>query len=621
MKEVTLYPTVFAKDNPFYKDIGVALQRIKTGKSKELVDAIRATKEPKERTKLKTQLPCVLFSGVFTLRKDDALVTHSGYICLDFDHIDVEQVKPVLAMDQHVYACWVSPSGDGLKVLVEVSNPERHRDHFNALEKYFEANYAVQPDPSGKNESRACFESYDPDLIINDSAVRYTNFFAEEAKVEKVKERTATKPQAYTDYSKLNLIAKMIHNAVDGEKHSQLLKASRLCGGYIAAGRMEEIEAIHVLEHEISKKDIVSMETARETIRTGIEYGKALPVREIMEMEKDSKRKIQLDDNDYSFISNDHDDFKWIDDFAEGRIEVGLTTGVPGVDEYFRYKKEFLILNGHSNVGKTTFCLFLIVNSVIRHGWKWCIYSSENTTASLKMKLMEFAVNRPISNMTYSQRKASYEWVKQNFIIFANRDMYSYTDILNFTEHCMKKSPIDALFIDPYNSLKIQIGNENKIGIHEYHYEAASELLNFANNNEIAVWLNTHAVTEAQRRKDAQGLPIAPYAEDSEHGGKWVNRCSGFLTIHRKVQAEDFEVRRTTELHVRKVRSTETGGQPTPIYSPLEFHMNKQKCGFYFISGNERVSLYEPISDTFEQYKTFEIPKLNPEDGINMDIF
>ena len=39
-------------------------------------------------------------------------------------------------------------------------------------------------------------------------------------------------------------------------------------------------------------------------------------------------------------------------------------------------------MNGHSNVGKTTFALYMMVNSAVRHGWKWVVYSSENCTAS-----------------------------------------------------------------------------------------------------------------------------------------------------------------------------------------------------------------------------------------------
>ena len=88
-----------------------------------------------------------------------------------------------------------------------------------------------------------------------------------------------------------------------------------------------------------------------------------------------------LNDGDMSFISSDDEDFRWIDDYSQGKIQVGMT-GDPDLDKHFRYKKEFVIINGHSNVGKTTTALYLIANSSVRHGWKWVLYSSENRTAS-----------------------------------------------------------------------------------------------------------------------------------------------------------------------------------------------------------------------------------------------
>ena len=64
----------------------------------------------------------------------------------------------------------------------------------------------------------------------------------------------------------------------------------------------------------------------------------------------------------------------------------------------------------------------------------------------------------------------------------------------------MRQQPVDAIFVDPYNSLKLDMRNTS-IGVHDYHYEAASEFLTFSKANNVAVWLNMHAVTEAQRRK------------------------------------------------------------------------------------------------------------------------
>jgi len=75
-------------------------------------------------------------------------------------------------------------------------------------------------------------------------------------------------------------------------------------------------------------------------------------------------------------------------------------------------------------------------------------------------------------------------------------------------------------------------------------------------------------------------LPVAPYAEDTEGGGKFVNRCDCFVTIHRKVQSSDPSIRKMSEFHVRKVREVETGGRPTPLDEPYRVVMNLSHTGF-----------------------------------------
>jgi len=261
-------------------------------------------------------------------------------------------------------------------------------------------------------------------------------------------------------------------------------------------------------------------------------------------------------------------------------------------------------MNGHSNVGKTTFALYMMVNSAVRHGWKWVVYSSENRTASLKMSLMQFAVNRRIADMNYDQRKAAYKWVNEHFTVISNNQVYSYSDIIVFLEKIVRQQDCDAVFVDPYNSLKIELtGNGSS---HDYHYQAASEFLTFSTTNDVAVWLNMHAVTEAQRRKGDDGLPVAPFAEDTEGGGKFVNRADCFITVHRKVQAPDHNIKKTTELHIRKVRETETGGQPTSFDDPITFTMNTAHTAFRInTTGKE---LFQSIDKEFDNYEKFNMP-------------
>jgi len=578
-----------------------ALERIALGKSKELVQELRSM-DKSERGRVKKNLPIVLFSGRFTGRKDELLKEHSGYIVLDFDNLDnINQVKQSIGSDKFVYSCWISPSGNGLKALVRVTNPERHREHFRSLTSYFDKQYGLEVDPSGVNESRACFESYDPEIIVNNTYERFGGMLSEKSEKQEMVHQ-----EVVTDYMKLNLAARMVRDSQDGERHPSLFKAARLCGGYIAAGRMEEEEAKRVLLREFSRRMYDDHYEPEKTILDGIAVGKDMPISELVRDEKELKREMQIKEGDMSFISSGDVDFKWIQDFANGVIEVGLDTGNDILDKNFRYKPEFVIINGHSNVGKTTLALFMMVNSSIRHGWKWVIYSSENNTASVRMKLLQFLVDQPVMSMDFQTIKLAYKWIEEHFIFITNKEVLSYADLLLYAEILIANGEdFQGFFIDPYNSLKITIGNNN-IGVHQYHYEAASEFLTFCTANQKAIWLNTHAVTEAQRRKGIDGLPVAPYAEDTEGGGLFVNRADCFLTFHRKIQHEDPEMRRTMEFHVRKVRETMTGGMPTSLESPFLFKMNTSQTAYYTLTSQMR--LFEPMSFLPKEEDQMDIP-------------
>lgn len=161
---------------PFYRDILFALDRIKTGASKVLVEQIRKEKDKEKRNKLKEQLPAICFSGTFTNRSINGLKEHSGYICLDFDKYESTELMQLdrvkLCKDKHTFALFTSPSGDGLKVIVKIpANPDKHKDYFIALEKHYNSqNFDI----ACKDVSRVCYESFDADIYINTKATEWT---------------------------------------------------------------------------------------------------------------------------------------------------------------------------------------------------------------------------------------------------------------------------------------------------------------------------------------------------------------------------------------------------------------------------------------------------------------
>ena len=170
--QVTIFQSIKDTSAPFYRNVGVILGRIKSGASKELVKKIRAEKRKPERNELKKKLPAVCFSGKFTKRADSYLVEHSGLICLDFDGYtktkDLLEDKENLSKNKYVYSVFVSPSGNGLKVLIKIpSDADNHINYFNSLEKQFNSPYF---DKTSKNVSRVCYESYDPLIHINENS-------------------------------------------------------------------------------------------------------------------------------------------------------------------------------------------------------------------------------------------------------------------------------------------------------------------------------------------------------------------------------------------------------------------------------------------------------------------
>ncbi len=167
---VTIFKNIKETSTPFHRDAAVILARIKEGASKDLVKKIRAEKRKAERNELKKSLPAICFSGVFNKRSDASLIEHSGLICLDFDgyekQADMLQDKQKLSESKFVYSVFISPSGNGLKVLVKIpADAENHQNFFYSLDKHFNS---PRFDKTSKNISRVCYESYDPLIHVNE---------------------------------------------------------------------------------------------------------------------------------------------------------------------------------------------------------------------------------------------------------------------------------------------------------------------------------------------------------------------------------------------------------------------------------------------------------------------
>jgi len=154
------------------------LKWIREGKGKfadNVREVRRAVKDgdKDKASQAKLNLPACMFSGTFSKRSSKEITEHSGILCLDFDHLDNPQ-KAVddMRYDPHIIAGFISPSGTGCKILIAIpKDTENHREAFISASAYVKTMYNLDADESGKDVSRLCFLSYDPQLHYCDDAV------------------------------------------------------------------------------------------------------------------------------------------------------------------------------------------------------------------------------------------------------------------------------------------------------------------------------------------------------------------------------------------------------------------------------------------------------------------
>lgn len=189
-KKCSIFKDAFDDTSEQYVSVTSILKAIKEGKWKDQILQIRGTENKEYRDKLKLMVPGACFSGTFKkewhynqkkgkkqlkARLDDHILSYTGIVVMDIDIKNekiITRLKNMLIDDPYVYSFFLSPSG-GLKVLYVVDSSAEHHKKFayEQVKSWMEDNYDIEVDKSGKNLSRLCYVSYDPDLYINDDYV------------------------------------------------------------------------------------------------------------------------------------------------------------------------------------------------------------------------------------------------------------------------------------------------------------------------------------------------------------------------------------------------------------------------------------------------------------------
>jgi len=286
------------------------------------------------------------------------------------------------------------------------------------------------------------------------------------------------------------------------------------------------------------------------------------------------------------FLASRDDVAGYLRDVRDGTFKLGLSTGFPKLDEHFLFKQgNFVVVNGHANVGKTVVLWYLAMLSAIKHGWKWGLLCSENSAGGLYRKMIEFYYRKPLKSLSEKEFADGLDFVHEHFFVIKNEESYNFEQVLEMLTAVHAKKGLHSTLVDTYNSLEVPAKDP-----YQYHYNTLNAFRYWTKNQKCCLYVNAHPGTAAMRAKDENGHIKAPMMADTEQGTMFAAKADDFLTIHRKVNDEtDW---RKTEIHVRKIKEVETGGRPTPLSDPFMMEMNEY-CRFQDMSGVDPIANWQ----------------------------
>lgn len=593
----TIFKNVFSKE-PVLITLETALNRIKTGKSKQRVLDIRMQIDKERRSELKVNLPSVFFSGRFKGTESTDLLEHSNFIVLDFDDVTtnpdielVEQAKQELIKNKYIYACWISPSGNGLKGLVKVSDGNKHEEHFTALQEEFKG-----LDKSGKNVNRHCFESYDENIYINNDSKVFTKTKKIESVIEVVKVESSSKVFQ-------NILVWLSNKGdafVKGERNFFIFKLASACCRF----GINENEAYSLCKLSFANESSFSDRELLRTIKSAYKsnassFGTAEFSNDVL-IDKVSRKEIQTKEIDPDIYNVDirPKDVIFGEDVKENALNLYRNgfeklegIGVDELDPYFKLKRgEISLLTGIGNYGKSSFLKWYLVMRILLHKEKFALFAPEDNPAEefyhdmveiiLGMDCTPRNLNRPSENV-YSD---TYDFISKHLFYVYPKEIAPSPDYIKerFLELIIKEK-ISGCIIDPFNQMSNDY-NSSGGRTDKYLETFLSDCSRFAQNNDVYFLIVAHPKL---MKKDTTGSYPCPDVFDVADGAMWNNKMDNILVYHRP-DHQTTPNSNICELHTKKIRRQKTVGKKGLI----NFALDRRTRRFYF-GGKDYLAMFQ----------------------------
>jgi hypothetical protein len=591
-----------------------ALERVRTGVSWPLVQRVRAANSKDEAKPLKMMLPCITFSGTFKGGKAIShMEQHSGFIGLDWDGIPEENVvarKSEICKNEYIYACWISPSGKGLRGLMKIADGSKHAQHFDSIVMEF-----PDIDKSCRNPNRIWFESADSKIYINEKAKIYSKI-----KVFKVPDKLdqimTGAPVTEQDRIFANLVSWNLkrHQFEDGNKATFLFRLATACCRY---GIAESDTAYFIISKYIPNQVEYAEKLTRNAYKTaGNDFNTAIftsggsfvkrsdPTSEILQVEIPEEIDLTEKIQDVIYAEDVLDQAL---DLWKNGYESVLGIGVPELDALFKIKaKELTLLSGYANYGKSQFLKWYLLMHVIKHGRKFAIFPPEDYPAhEFYHNMTEVLIGGPCTpgfqgGPTEDEYKAAFAFLNKHiFFVYPQDGMPTPERIQGIFLQVIMKEKITACIIDPYNQLAHQYSGDNE---HRYLEQFLGQMSRFSQSNDVSTIIVAHPNKPDKVASNENWSP--PNYYNITGGSMWANKMDNIVFYHRPYRNTD-KTNPSCEFHTAKIKRQRVVGDLGD--AAFGFRFPKRRYFFNDIDYMELALKEKGISFKFTEHKEFDV--------------
>ena len=580
---VTVFKNIF-DNNPYYVELDNIFIRIRNGNDKLIIDRIRKENDKNKRNEIKKELPSILFSGKFKTRKDSDLEIHSNLVILDFDKCDVQKYKSLLKNNPYIFACWESPSGEGVKALVRIADGKKHRQHLKSIFNVF-----PNADKANVNEARVCYSCYDPDLWVNKNAKIYSDF---------IEDKKPEKKNIKTDDEIIEPLLTWLSNRgdtfIEGERNFFIFKlASACCRLGVDENTCTTFCVNNYSNNEFNEKEITT--TVKSSYRKN-DFGSSKFENKQLIDKKDGKETVinadiyNLEIRPQAVIYGSDVKEDALKLFRNGYESV-QSTGVIELDEYFKFKKgEVTVLTGYGNYGKSQYMKFLMLLQVLIFKKKICIFSPEEYPAhEFYHDFVEMYIgDNCLPSNPYRIKEERYLEIydlisKSIFFIYPQEGNSSPEHIKQIFLEMIIKEKVDFCVIDPFNQLDNDYNSAGSTA--KYLERILGDLGRFTTQNQTNLLIIAHP--KAPKEKDKQtGNYACPDVYDINDGAMWNNKVDNILVFHKPYMQTDPESP-ACEHYSKKIRRQKIVGKK----GSFSFEFDRKKRRFIY-DGKDYIDLF-----------------------------